>query len=288
MNIDIQDKFDHLDEILKSKEFNKFEYETVLRELYPYRNDEYFKIAMKRLRQNNDIIRTECTMQGRVFQKKYGYAGDFELIDKIYTEYKSDESTHTQWDEYFHTQPGAIAVRNRKKYFIAKMKDLYFDGFTVLNLASGPCRDMYELFQSDTNKNFVFDCIELDNKAIEFSKELLSRYKVNFINKSILRFKPEKNYDVIWSAGLFDYFDDKTFVRILKRFIDQSKNAKVIIGNFAYNSSTVPYMELIGEWYLNYRSPDKLIELAIAAGATKNRITIESEPEQMNLFLNIN
>jgi len=46
-------------------------------------------------------------------------------------------------------------------------------------------------------------------------------------------------------------------------------------------------MEIIGEWYLHHRTADQLFTLAIKAGFEPNQISIESEPENVNLFLNI-
>jgi len=160
----------------------------------------------------------------------------------------------------------------------------------VLNLASGPCRDILEFYQQTNNLNYFFDCVELDNNAIAYAKELLGIYNtnVNFINENVFRFQPSTKYDIIWSAGLFDYFDDVTFEKILGRLITSNPKAKIIIGNFSDSNPTMPYMEIIGEWYLNYRSAEKLKEIAINAGANEKSISIEAEPEGVNLFLNIN
>ena len=215
------------------------------------------------------------------------------MIDRMYTNHVSTDESCSVWDNYFQKQPAPKAVRNRKKYFINKMTSLnkIDNQVKVLNLASGPCRDILELFLiKEENSVFNFDCVELDTNAIAYATNLLEEYnkKVNFINKNIYRFNPDSGYHIIWSAGLFDYFDDKTFVRILKRCIDANPKAKIIIGNFSNANPTAPYMEIIGEWFLNYRSPVKLLSLAKEAGADPNKIDIEMEPEGVNLFLNIN
>src|SRR5688572_16120098 len=53
------------------------------------------------------------TMQGFAFQKPHGYAGDFEIIDRIYQRYVSNKPHLTKWDEYWQNQAAADAVRNR-------------------------------------------------------------------------------------------------------------------------------------------------------------------------------
>jgi extracellular factor (EF) 3-hydroxypalmitic acid methyl ester biosynthesis protein len=99
-----------------------------------------------------DAISSE-TMQGFVFQKPHGYAGDYEIIDRIYTRYISAKSHLSKWDIYMQDQPAVHAVRNRLGYFCHQLELLTATRFQlssgrveVLNLASGPGRDMLTFF----------------------------------------------------------------------------------------------------------------------------------------------
>ena len=60
---------------------------------------------------------TSKTIQGFIFTKPHGYAGDFEIIDKIYRTEISGNPRYKNWDEYAQNHDAAIAVRNRKSYF---------------------------------------------------------------------------------------------------------------------------------------------------------------------------
>jgi len=289
-------RLNELDTILENpQDFLTYEkkFENILTDLFQFSDSAEYKKGMNKIRAKHKAISTNATMQGRGYAKSYGYAGDFEVIDKIYTQHINDDENHRVWDEYFHRQTAPIAVRNRKDYFKALMKQhKKVDSKTeVLNLASGPCRDLKEFYEEDaSHSNFYFDCVELDINAIAYATTLVGDNinKVNFINKNIFRFTPEKTYDIIWSAGLFDYFDDKIFIKILKRLIDSNPNSKIVVGNFDASNHNLPYMEIIGEWYLNYRTPEQLRNLAIAAGANADTIKIESESQGVNLFLHIN
>ncbi len=131
----------------------------------------------------------------------------------------------------------------------------------------------------------------MDAEAIKHAKRLNKDYlkSIEFINKNIFRFNTDNKYDLIWSAGLFDYFDDKAFILLLSRFRKWLKpGGEIIIGNFNenHNPSRV-FMELFGEWYLNHRTEEQLINLAIDAGFKKEKIKVEREPENVNLFLRI-
>src|SRR6266567_8449248 len=57
------------------------------------------------------------TMQGFARTKPHGYAGDFEIIDRIYCGHVAPSPKLANWDRYFHAQPAPKAVRNRKRHF---------------------------------------------------------------------------------------------------------------------------------------------------------------------------
>ena len=57
------------------------------------------------------------TMQGFAFHKPHGYAGDYEIIDRIYKRYISNKIHLSKWDIYWQGHAAAHAVRNRVQYF---------------------------------------------------------------------------------------------------------------------------------------------------------------------------
>ncbi len=231
------------------------------------------------------------TMQGFVVLKPHGYPGDFEIIDRIYQKWFSPKEDLFRWDSYFHAQAAAKAVRNRKEYFINIISSLVNEKpdrkICVLNIGSGPGRDLKELLDTLEMPNILIDCIDIDKKAIDYASKLNRKHidKLNFIHKNILRFRPKKQYDIIWSAGVFDYLSDKVFLYMLKRFKNWvKKDGNIIIGNFSENNPTRPYMEF-GHWFLFHRSKEKLLNLARKANFDNRQIKVDKEPEGINLFL---
>ena len=241
------------------------------------------------LKQNCDFLHTTQSIMGHILQKPFGYAGDFSIIDRIYTHDNSAE--YPKWDDYSLSSSAAQAVRNRKKYFKDSVSRKLQAGFRLLNVASGPARDLYELYQENRGLDLLTTCVEMDKQAIEHAKGLNSAYldKIEFINKNIFRFDTEDQFDLIWSAGLFDYFDDKAFVLLIKRFANWLKpGGEIIIGNFNENNNpNRVYMELFGDWRLNHRTEEQLIHLAMLAGFKSEDILIGHEPENVNLFLHM-
>ncbi|MFC0876600.1 class I SAM-dependent methyltransferase [Saccharicrinis sp. FJH2] len=235
------------------------------------------------------------TIQGYGLRKPQGYAGDYLMIDKIYTYHHSDIEKYKVWDEYFHSQSAPKAVRNRKKYFKSKLKhklSMSTGKIDLLNVASGPARDILELYQEiDSPNQLHTTCVEIDENAIKYASNLVNGYSKNieFVKANVLRYRTEKKFDVVWSAGLFDYFNEKAFIMVLSRFKDFVKpGGEIIIGNFneRHNPSR-DYMEIMGEWFLQHRTDEELVTLAMKAGFDFTQINIGREPENVNLFMHI-
>lgn len=230
------------------------------------------------------------SLLGYTFQKPHGYAGDFELIERIYSNWISDEPQFQRWDTLYHELESSKAVRNRKTYFINELTKLncHQKFAKVLNLGSGPCSDLFEYLQSTRNNYLHFDCLDMDIDAIEYGQGICDNYykNVNFINQNAFKYRPDKEYDLIWSAGLFDYFSDKLFVRLLNRmYVLLAEKGEIIVGNFSTDNPSRAMMETFAQWYLHHRSEAELINLAINAGIPEDKIVVRSEELGVNLFL---
>jgi SAM-dependent methyltransferase len=233
---------------------------------------------------------SNVTMQGFAYNKPHGYAGDYEIIDRIYNYYVAPPP-FSKWDEYWQAHSAAHAVRNRKDYFHTLLDQVTAHGeaVSVLKIASGPGRSMYEWMNRNPSRNVCFDCVEQDKNAIAYAARLNQAHadKVTFIQMNALKFKPEKVYDLVWAAGIFDYFADGTFVYLLSRLLTATRpGGELVIGNFSRKNPSAAYMELF-EWKLHHRDAGELIHLAVEAGADPQCIRIDQEPEGVNLFLHI-
>jgi SAM-dependent methyltransferase len=238
---------------------------------------------------------TVKTLQGFVCAQPHGYAGDFEIIDRIYTRHCAAEDHLKGWDEYFHDQSAPGAVRNRKAYFITLMNCLLQnhpsgEPFTVLNIASGPGRDLREFFEQHRgNVPVRFDCVDLDPQAIAYARKLCDPYRghLRYYQANVLRFQTDRKYRLVWSAGLFDYLTDEAFRYLLRKMATWVEpGGEIIIGNFSPDNPTRAYMEF-AKWYLHHRSPEELVNLALKAGLKEASLRVEQEPEGVNLFLRI-
>lgn len=247
-------------------------------------------IELDRIRKELGEAMSPKTIQGFAYCKPHGYAGDYEIIEKIYGHHVSSEVHLANWDNFFQSHPAAQAVRNRVSFFLDQVwevKTHHPRGARILNVASGPGRDMFECLQTIGPSGLTFDCVDQDPHAIHHAQKLCHNFSayLNFFHQNVFKFVANQTYNLIWSAGLFDYFSDNLFKRVLKRLLPYlEKKGKLVIGNFSNSNPSQDYMEFFN-WLLHHRSAEKLRKLAEECGVLPDQITVKQEPEGVNLFL---
>lgn len=229
---------------------------------------------------------SEVVNRGR--NKPLGYAGDYLTIDLIYQQKYSSAGLGGKWDELFHRFDAPKAVRNRKTYFIETIHRLVEEklgNISMLNLASGPCRDVVECIEglNGNAERIEFHCIDIDREAIRYAEKMVEPFvnkaKIVLERQNIFRFKATRKYDLVWSGGLFDYLEDATAVDVIRRMWDCTNDGgKMIVGNFHPSNTSRNYMEWCGQWFLIHRSDEELTNLFIKAGIPQAAVSIEREP----------
>ena len=233
------------------------------------------------------------TLIGHGYVKPYGYPGDFVLINNIYRQYMNPDPNYHNWDRFFQEQSGARAVRNRKDFFhryCTELENSERKEIKVLILGSGPATDVMEYLEKMPGSKIRFDLIDFDQNAIDFAKMQNQKFNgsIEYFRINVLRYKPFRMYDLIWSAGLFDYFKDKHFVYMIKKYYTfLADGGECVIGNFSKINPTKKLMEVLSDWYLNHRSNYDLIRLALEAKLSEEDISIEQEELGVNLFLRL-
>jgi extracellular factor (EF) 3-hydroxypalmitic acid methyl ester biosynthesis protein len=245
------------------------------------------------LREKLKTILNENTLIGHAYIKPFGYPGDFVLLNKIYEFNVNGDSRYRNWDLLFQNQPAAFAVRNRKDFFIEYCKNLILKkkDVKVLVLGSGPASDVFEFMSNfSMDSNISFDLVDFDQSAIDFSRNKNEKFNghISYNRINALRYNSYKLYDLIWSAGLFDYFRDKHFTFLIRKYFNcLAEGSEMIISNFSTRNSTRKLMEKISDWYLNHRTESDLFRIAADASIDKEMVSIEKEPLGINLFLRI-
>jgi len=249
----------------------------------------------KMWRNLGEAFSTPRTLQGHVVAKPYGYDGDFELLDKIYTRWISPDPKLANWDRFFHSQAATDAVRHRKEYFLSLVQRLLSNAsrtrkFRLLNAGCGPARDIHDLWKIlNPDAMILLDCVDLDPRAIDYARSLNKDFlsRTEFVCGNVLRFKPTEKYDLIWGAGIFDYLKERTFTMAVKRFLPMLRpGGWLVISNFSPNNPTRDYMDC-GQWLLQYRTTKDLLKIAVAAGVPESQVSVESDAAGVVNYLHI-
>jgi hypothetical protein len=219
--------------------------------------------------------------------KPLGYAGDYLIIDWTYTQKADSPGVGAAWDQFYHRQDAPTAVRNRKEFFCSLYTEMCAEregGISVLNLASGPCRDVAEAITraGDRAAGSHFHCVDIEKDAISYAMLMVEPHTAvisfQWELSNIFKFQPVRQYDLVWSAGLFDYLEDKAAVSVLKRMWDcTSSGGKLLAGNFHPLNASRNYMEWGGNWFLRYRTEEDLLGLCARAGIPAEDTAIEQE-----------
>lgn len=246
----------------------------------------------------------QAPFSNRAFYKPKGYAGDYEMMNHLYRDDFEGETLFAKaLHHYFVNEPAAQAVRNRAIYLEAKLRGLLGklsqkkEGIQILSVASGPAREIQNILaQEDPLHKLAVDFtfLDQDEDSLKFAQKALrirdSRLNTNFryafINKAlrkvIARGLGENEYDLIYSAGLFDYLTDPVAqLAAAKLFESLTPGGKLIIGNFNLDNPTLPLMDLALDWSLIYRSEEDLIRLF---GPLSDKVYVEKEDLGINLF----
>src|SRR3989338_410206 len=282
---------DEINEIVDSvsREMARFEEEHIREEQKIYKLKRFFIQRLRKYFLYGHYITWSL-------EKPYGYAGDFQIIDDIYLNDPQSKGFERLWDNYFLRMGPSIATRNRKEDFKSIIKLLTAqrssDLARIMDLASGPCRELKELMAENGfgGRNVVFDCYDFDDHAIAYAKELLNNPPtIYFYKKNALRLSLKKDikseipneYDLIFSTGLFDYLDERVATRLvgnLRKLLKE--DGWLCISNYLWKSANpwAHLMEWVAEWNLIYRTEDEFVKLFTDAGFAKKNLTIEFEP----------
>lgn len=233
-------------------------------------------------------------------KKPYGYAGDHKIINDIYNNQPQTLGFDRLYDNYFQMSSISVAVRNRKedfkRYIIQLLSRKNGQPVRIMNLGSGPCRELFELFSGDygvDHSNVIVDCFDNDFNAIEYAKKMFSGIttgKINFTKENGVRLALKKNietvipwrFDLIYSTGLFDYFDDRVIFRLIKnlrKLLKKGGTLAISDVRDKYSNPSVHFMEWVGDWILIYRDDDSFRQLFLDAGFNKNDLKADYEQQ---------
>jgi hypothetical protein len=239
----------------------------------------------------------------RCFHKPLGYAGDFEMMNMIYrNESLGDTLFGRSLSRILLDSHAGQAVRHRAHYLVGKIAAATVRGgphrpARILSVAAGPAMELQLILRKDPSLlsagNAEITLLDQDAGALAHAREQIQALAaqagvdvtLSCVNTSIMTVITaglHGSYDLIYSAGLFDYLKDSAASAAGVRLVDAlTPGGTAVIGNFGVANPTRPLMELILDWPLHHRSANDLRRLFGDIGTS---MTIEQEATGVNLF----
>jgi len=238
----------------------------------------------------------------RGFEKPHGYPGDFKMLEGVYNNLELSSGIGHYIDRYGLDVPYAVAIRHRKD----KMRDILYDfigassgqALHIINLASGACRDLREMFRRPLTYpgRVTIICIDQDPVALEYSRQTLSKINTGnitfeLVQGNILRLEaldlgPDGSVDMIYSIGIADYLQDRMLKKIFSDSYAKLKTGGKLVVAYKDKESHRPIaLNWYGDWYFIPRNEDELIALInTSMGAENISISIEREESGVIFF----
>jgi len=241
--------------------------------------------------------------------KPQGYPGDYMVMDYIY-------DGRPRGDSPFACVAHGLGINIGQ--FVVKRKDLLREAIaevvarrqgsgaiSIVSLGAGPAREVADLARCNRTgaRPVAFVLVDQDGDALKFAGQAVSgalaaceagsQIRIEPRQVSVLRllreidpagFVPEA--DMIYSAGLFDYFSDRTCRILTHRLYGALRpGGTLLLGNMKAGTDMVWPLELIADWSLNYRTGEDI--LSWADGLRGAEISLRTEATGYDYMLGV-
>ncbi len=238
----------------------------------------------------------------RAYFKPKGYAGDFLMMEAIYKNVPDGDGLFgLMMDKYCLSAPPPRAVRGRRE-LLSKLIEKYVKRLMeqrqtigIMNLACGSNRELFDFIARFPHSHMLdCICIDADPEALEYTSKHVDVFdhdaKVTLMQENVVKWalgRVRHNFDlrdIIYSAGLTDYLDDRLFSALVKQAWKYLKPGGVLIlSNFSKANPNKAWMDHIFQWKLIHRDEQDLKSIFAKTPFGEN-IEVLSEPEGVNLF----
>lgn len=228
----------------------------------------------------------------RSFQKPRGHAGDAVLIDYMYgvahAEHELAQATPVgRWIYNYTSNTLAPRAVRRRMHIIAELIDrvcIERRQARILSIASGHVREL--LFSHAVRAGAVEEVVAFDQDArsLAEAEAATGSSALKVMHGSMARLIAGHydfgDFDLVYSAGLFDYVEERAAKRLVKTMFDMLKpGGMLLVGNFLNDIDDIGYMESFMGWNLVFRTREQIVSLAdgIEEGLGALRYFEESE-----------
>lgn len=270
-------------------------------EKYSFKDEEYQK-AIQDFKKDFHPYVLKSIFGTRTIEWPKGYPGDHITLEYIYKGFPQSPDLIGQYiDLYYMSRHLAVGVRERKDQLKRHVEEQLFgqDCKSVLNVGCGSCRELYDIGLKLNHYDGKITCLDFDEDALTFSaRTMASRMidldKFEFRRMNVLKLVNSKfmntqlgTFDLIYSAGLFDYIQDKGLKRIFNSMYQNLNEGGMIIAPFKdCEYYTIFDYHWLGNWDAFYqRTKVEVWDLLKEAIPDVNLKVIPSSTPAINFYI---
>jgi SAM-dependent methyltransferase len=197
------------------------------------------------------------------FQKPRGYPGDAALLDLIYGDAPFDGPMTPLGARIYAWAPSQAAVQSvrERREILAGLIDRVAAERPMPRMLSLACGHLREAQRSEAvraGEVGEFVAVDQDAQSLEVVARESKGARITPVKASIRRFLVDPSiygdFDLIYSAGLYDYLEDDVAKRLTSSmFAALRPGGTLLVANFAPELLDIGYMEAVMDWQLIYR-----------------------------------
>ena len=217
------------------------------------------------------------------FRHPRGYPGDAVLMDFIYGGGCSTPllNSATALGRSLYAQcsrnPAFPAIQGRRDLFARYIEAACRNHASsrILSVACGHLREGGVLRQPDLPRPARFVALDQDSDSLDVVAAELSGSGVECLRESAIRLLSNHfhigEFDLIYSAGLYDYLSDEFSTRLLQALVRRlASRGTLLVANMLPGIPACGYMEAVMDWWLIYRTPAEMAGMAKQVAAVSD------------------
>ena len=243
----------------------------------------------------------------RAFQKPFGYPGDYEVMRFLYELPFEGPTLFAKMMSLVTDEMAASRAVRQRKDLVKRWLKMRLSGrstpLRVLAIAAGPAQELLELLTEMPSLPAPLEVVmfDQDKGALAYAYRRMQPLTENrqgpavrilYLHESIKRLLTDRTlfdefgaFDLIYSAGLFDYLRLPTAVQLARDFYSRlASGGQLLISNMVPENPSRWYMENHLDWILLYRSRAELLEMGQRA-CGEAHLRILEEETGVNPFL---
>lgn len=215
----------------------------------------------------------------RATTKPRGYAGDAVMMDFIYDGMPPPGTSELGRDIFSATTRVSmgLSVRYRRDLLRSLIDETVVStpAARLLSVAAGHARELAGSMVEQALFSGEFVALDQDPQSCEQIRRAQAGRRVSVVTQGVRELLAEGggavslgDFDLIYSAGLYDYLPDAVALRLTAQLLTMLRpGGRLVIGNFVPGGSGRGYMELFMDWPLVLRDLPSVRALGREAGA---------------------